>query len=192
MTKAKRLPAYNVEEIRRNIKDYATILYDNVGKSMYGAYRDVYVHAHDTGEIDVKRYIEAYEKETLIDVSYKQFIQSMCVYRDMFKSMGNKDGLTIVNKLIGDRKLFSKMRFCSDGSYRNVRIWANVVGSELRFDIRSRGIKPNMDRAKAIQKYIDQVFRSYPVVFIQVPIGTYDEINSRVGWMFDRELSPFY
>lgn len=188
MSKAKQLPAYNIADIERTITNYATTLYDSIHKSLYKAYRDIYIKAHDTGEIDVDAYIEVYEKETTTNLSYKQFIQVMCIYRDIFKDIGNEEGLTIVNKLIGDRKLFNKIKFCSDGSYRNNRIWANVEGSMLKFDIRSRGLdKPETNNPRDIRKYIGLVFRSYPVVFIQVPIGTSDDINSSIDWMYDRE-----
>lgn len=194
MAKAKQFPAYDRAEIKKTINSYSTELYDSINKSLYASYRDIYIRAHETGVVDIDAYIKAYENDTTYSVSYKHFIRAMCIYRDACKNMGNLEGLTIINKLIGDKKLFSKMVFCGDGSYRNNRIWSDVRGSMLHFDIRSRGIdKPETDDPKAIRKYIDLIFRSYPVVFIQIFVnGTDDEIDNYIDWMYDRDKYPYY
>lgn len=174
--------AYRRQDIEHAINFYANEyttkpVYEN--PRCFHQYEAIFDKARRTGELDVDVYIKLYEQETLYPVSHKDFVSSLLVYRDLFVKHGNTKEAKIIDQLIGNTRWFNKMKFCTDGSYRNARImidWyktgpsLNVSGLDKHGNYYFETHDP--------KRFIKSMFTNYPIVFIHCSIGSMDDIDA--------------
>ena len=120
----------------------------------------------------VDRFIKIYGDNTSRPVDYKTFIRSLTVYRDIFKNNGDTISLAIVNKLIGDRRIFKKAKQCFDGSYRANRIMGYVSARGIRFNIEitedgDYGNKFTIESERDVRKAMHYLISNYETIFCQ-------------------------
>ena len=183
---------YDRQEIEDHIHTYAQHNFP----ASYKEEEDIYEKMRKTGVADVDGYIQNYEKRTLVDVSHKEFISSLLVYKKLFERQENEhyDNIVIVNELIGNRRLFDKIKFCTDGSFRNNRIWisCNSRNGDLDIYIRDMGgldyhshdkyMKMSPRRIKRLKRSLRLMFNKYPIVFCQFKTGSESDIINYVDY----------
>lgn len=126
--------------------------------------------------------IDKYEyilKANFYKLSRKEFIKMMLIYRKWYEMNGKLESVAIINKLIGDQKLFNRMMFTADGSYITERICFSMDG---RVSIRTHG------NATTFQKLINMMYSNYDFFVIHAKyISSIEEIKDDIAW--NREMN---
>lgn len=130
----------------------------------------------DDSEESVEKYIR-YDMSMLTKVSHKNFIKYLTFYRDKLGGSMDKRSMEVINKLIGDKKLFKKVRFCADNSYHNNAIFFRVKASATGYwkgcSFQCYDANSSMISGK---KKVNQVFNNYDIIFCNFYTGTNAEI----------------
>ena len=174
---------YDFDSVKNSIKLYA---FKYNGNSCRGGYKDLITKVKERGNItddDILEYISIYEKLSTIKVSHKEFVRAMLKYKKYFESIDDDISITIINKLIGDRRLFNKMRFCLDGSYRLNRIFIERLSPKyLRFYITgSDELSPFTiynNGNDNIKKSLTRFFNKFDTIFVHIFGFSFIDINS--------------
>lgn len=108
------------------------------------------------------------------DENIKALKKALVVYRD--SGLLTKDSLEIVNKLIGDKKLMSKIVVVCDGSWLNNRIYNRVLPS-LRIELKPEfALYKEKDYDKferlSCKKKIDWLYNHFDYIFIQIYLAS--------------------
>ena len=127
----------------------------------------------ESKQYNAETFISLYDAETSVK-SHRDFVRILTE----IKNTGLLDDLsiTVINKLIGDRKLFKKIKFCYDGSYRNNRIWGSPNTVENKYRIRPEigyELWKQFDYQYPVDKnnvkeYIDWIYNHFDTIFLQI------------------------
>lgn len=189
---------YDMKDIDRMLERYREMMrahladpenYEIPPSCTYGVRKDIF---NCTAEM----FMMEYHNEFIHDITYKQFIRCMTIFRSYCR---DPHDIEVVNKLIGDKKLFTKMIFVTDGSYRLNRIWFDSHISnpdKPHFEVNDRKYflmkksisdsdywkhveESRNSPARAIQK----MFNDYPIIFMQIPLKeTMSSLEELIAW----------
>jgi len=126
----------------------------------------------ESSDYNVEKYLELYSAEA-ITVSHKKFVQILMELKN--SELLNNYAIKVINKLIGDHKLFKKIQFINDGSYRNNRIWGHEKGNmytltpEIGYNLRCAFNKKDPAPIDNPKKYINWLYNHFDILFLQIP-----------------------
>ncbi len=161
---------YNKQEIQECLNAYLTF-----DKEVFPyRFRSTGI-TKDSEDYNADKYLEFYHKSTTFKKSRKDFVKILLEYKNS-KNIST-EAIETINKLIGDRKLYNKIVFCTDGSYRNNRIWANLDKSnkvinfypDVNYKLNKQVSFTSLIENLNIKKQIDWIYNHFDVVFLQIP-----------------------
>lgn len=127
--------------------------------------------APEMNSADIDRYIQYFMKNNVIPFTHKEFVRMFSLYRNYLIATNNAAPayIEIINKLIGDRKLFKKMVFIRDSSYIDTEIDVNL--DYIRIGLRSH-------QPDTIKTLINHMYHDYDKIYIHLFSGVYKYFTS--------------
>lgn len=146
----------------------------------------------------IEQFIENLNKRARMD-NDGRLIKSLVAYRDN-KDLLTDESIQVINKLLGDRKLRSKIRLVSDGSFLVNRIWGfvNTESGKIvirpEFDGRSIEVDTSNFYKLSTKKQIDWLYNHFDIIHVQIGlIETRDDILDDIRWRtMEDEIDRFY
>lgn len=162
-------PDYDKDDIQETLDTYLTFDKNILPSLFMGT--DI---TKDSPEYNVDFAVKLYDKETAFKLSHRKFVKLLSEIKNTF--LLDENSVIIINKLIGDRKIYKKIRFCTDGSYRNNRIWGHCnrynkyeIEPMLRYNFRKKfNYKPSIDKDDP-KTFIDWLYNHFDTIFLQIP-----------------------
>lgn len=148
---------YNREQIQDFIDFYKNRPDDDY---MYPEVKDI-----ETIDEFIERHIDPQT------IPYKDYIKILSAYRDALIDIGDFYSLNIINKLIGDKKLYRKIRMVHDGSFLNNRIvFIEWFDPFMRVE---DGCNSSNWHSRN-RKKINRIYGNYDIIFLHLlPIDDY-------------------
>lgn len=161
--------AYDIENIIGAIKFY---FYTNHKQStLYCVPRLDFKPTLD--EYGAQMYIQEYLlKNNQYNCSRRQFVRLCSMAKESIERLKPKyseESIAILNKLIGDRKLFNKVILLRDASYVHFHIRIDMDGASItRFSTKDTSAWFGFDHSvDEIKSMIDELYRNYDHIVVQ-------------------------
>lgn len=118
-------------------------------------------------------------------IPWKRIERCLIIYRQNAE-LFTEDSIQVINKLLGDTKIRSKIKLVTDGSFLNNRIWCSVHEGEISlFPYISYKINPNT-KSMSCSKEIDWMYNHFNVIYLQIPLlETREDIEDHIAFMDD-------
>lgn len=135
----------------------------------------------------VEQFMENLNKRAQKDKDGK-LVRSLVTYRNN-KDLLTDESIQVINKLLGDTKIRSKIRIVTDGSYLVNRIWSYVDTENRKvvilpeFDGYSIGVDSSEFYKLSPKKQIDWLFNHFDIIYVQIHfVNTVDAILDEIDW----------
>lgn len=158
-------PEYNIESVQDTLDTYLKLHSEPMWFKCAGIEKL-------SAEYNAENYIRIYNQHTVSSISRKDFERTLSEIRK--SRFIDDESKKIINKLLGDKKLFRKIKVCSDGSYRNNRIFCNTdIYAEKAFKINIELYRilymqiPEEVENLTPNKKIDWLYNHFDTIFIQ-------------------------
>lgn len=116
--------------------------------------------------VSLYSYLSEYDRRTTFKPTYKEYISKLAsIRREMKLRNAQNNQISIINLLIGNKKLYNKVYFVTDGSYRKNRIY--IVNNNIEL-INGHNNNEFYYLCSIEKEDIKQLFKEYKVVFIHI------------------------
>lgn len=165
---------YNIKSIEESVNFYSGTLKANVEQHtlMFGydpSKKDSIITYLDT------HYIANEEKLNSFMSVMKELIDQNFV---------TDSAINVYNTLLTNEELRSRIRFATDGSYINNRIWANCLNKEHKIDLDIVGY----DKDDSYTSRLDYLLNNYEAIFLQVPSSFCTSVKDAINWLNYEEI----